>query len=81
MVRDMLFALPVCNIKIKASLGGSHIGHQSTHSGLLGDGKAILAVVLKRAALTNNSEFGYPTFFPAPTPGPSIPNEGGTIAR
>lgn len=41
----------------------------------------ILAVVLKRVALTNNSEFGYPTFFSAPTPVPSIPNEGGSTVE
>lgn len=56
--------------KSRQVLGGSHTGHHSTHSSLLGDWKAILAVVLKRVALTNNSEFGYPTFFLLPLRSP-----------
>lgn len=40
-----------------------------------GYSQAILAVVLKPAALTNNSESDNPTLFPAPIPAPSLTKE------
>ena len=59
MVRDTLFALPVCDIKPKARRRKTR---GATASGLLGISQAIPTVVLKPAALANNSESDCPTF-------------------
>lgn len=56
-----MFALPVCDIKTKGSRKSRQAGPPALASQDIS--QAIPTVVLKLAALANNSEPDYPTFF------------------